>query len=130
MADAPQLHSDQFHSDLAGQIAQRQAKADELRARGVNPYANDFRVTHEIDEVPREPSSLPAEAGITAESPRFAVAGRLIQKMEKGKVAFLVLRGDRGEMLQLFVKVNYAEVFGLLGDLQVGDIVGARGPMF
>src|SRR6058998_2738229 len=128
MADArDEAH---FDSDLEGQIAQRKAKAEELRGRGVNPYANDFRPTGDIASVPRDATQLPPEAGVTAESARYAVAGRLIQKMEKGKVAFLFLRGDRGEMIQLFATVNYPEVFALVSELQLGDIVGARGPLF
>ncbi len=117
-------------SDLEGQIAHRSAKAADLRARGINPYANDFRVTHAIAEVPRDPAKLPPEPEIAADAPRYAVAGRLLQMNEKGKVAFLFLRGDRGEMIQLFVKVDYKEAFERLKDLQLGDIVGARGQMF
>src|SRR5258708_6069732 len=101
-------------SDLEGQMAGRLRRAEALRARGVNPYANDFRVTHAIAEVPRDVTKLPPEKEIAADAPRFAVAGRLLQVNEKGKVAFLFLRGDRGEMIQLFVKVDYAEAFALL----------------
>ena len=122
--------SPQFDSDLEGQINQRKAKADELRRRGVSPYANDFRVSHAVADVPRDPAHLPGEPAIAPDAARYAVAGRLIQKTEKGKVAFLFLRGDGGELIQLFVKVNFAEAFALLPDLQLGDIVGARGPMF
>ena len=117
-------------SDLAGQIAHRTHKAEEMRARGVNPYPNDFRVTHAIGSVPRDINSLPHEPEIAPDAPKFAIAGRLLQINEKGKVAFLFLRGDRGEMIQLFVKVDFAEAFAALKDLQLGDIVGARGPMF
>ena len=117
-------------SDLAGQIAHRTNKAEEMRARGVNPYPNDFRVTHAIGSVPRDINSLPHEPEIAPDAPKFAIAGRLLQINEKGKVAFLFLRGDRGEMIQLFVKVDFAEAFAALKDLQLGDIVGARGPMF
>src|SRR2546423_409058 len=39
-------------SDLAGQMAARLRQADELRQRRVNPYANDFRVTQAIAELP------------------------------------------------------------------------------
>lgn len=124
------MSQDRYDSDLEGQIAQRTAKADELRARGVNPYANDFQVTHPIDEVPRDPATLPHEADIAEDAVRYAVAGRLIQKTEKGKVAFLFLRGDRGELIQLFVKIDYPAAFATVADVQLGDIVGARGPMF
>ena len=122
--------SDQFDSDLAGQIAQRQNKAEELRKKGINPYANDFRVLHSISQVPRDVDKLPHEPEITPDAIRYSIAGRLIQKTEKGKVAFLFLRGDRGEMIQLFAKVNNAAAWAVVSELQSGDIVGARGPMF
>src|SRR4051812_397189 len=105
---APDAPNQQFDSDMAGQMAQRSAKVAELRARGVNPYANDFRVTHRIADVPRDPEKLPHEPDIAADATLYSVAGRLIQKTEKGKVAFLFLRGDHGEMIQLFVKINFA----------------------
>ncbi len=117
-------------SDLEGQIAHRTRKAEDLRGKGVNPWANDFHVTHAIADVPRDVEKLPTEDQIAEQDPRYAVAGRLLQMNEKGKVAFLFLRGDRGEMIQLFVKVNYEKAFALLKDLQLGDIVGARGQMF
>jgi|SRR5579883_3094301 len=119
-----------FDSDLAGQIAERTAKADELRARGINPYANDFRVTHFITDVPRDPNGLPPDSGINPEAPRYSIAGRLIQVNEMGKAAFLFLRGDRGEMIQLYVRINQQAAFELLKELHLGDIVGARGAMF
>ncbi len=117
-------------SDLEGQIRQRTHKVAELRERGMNPYANDFRVTHAIAEVPRDPQQLPPEPEIAADAPRYAVAGRLLQMNEKGKVAFLFLRGDGGEMIQLFVKIDYPDAFAVMKELQLGDIVGARGAMF
>ena len=39
-------------SDLEGQMAARRSAVKALRERGVNPYANDFRVTHAIFALP------------------------------------------------------------------------------
>ena len=48
-----------------------------------------------------------------------------MQKNEKGKVAFLFLRGDRGEMIQLFVKiVDYQD-----GRLVIPVTMGLISPM-
>ena len=58
-------------SDLEGQMRARQEAAAALRERGVNPYANDFRVSHKITDLPNE-EGLPPEDGIAAESPRYA----------------------------------------------------------
>jgi len=117
-------------SDLEGQMRARQEAAAALRERGVNPYANDFSVTHAIADLPVEVAGLPTEDGLTAESPRYASGGRLVQVNEMGKARFLFLRGDRGEMLQLYVKADNAEAFAAAKELSLGDFVGARGPLF
>ena len=59
-------------------------------------------------------------------TPPYKTRTQMVMENLRGRI----LRGDRGEMIQLFVKVNMAEVFALLPELQLGDIVGARGPMF
>src|SRR5438309_1802910 len=53
-------------SDLEGQMSGRLQAAADLRARGVNPYANDFRVTHGIAELPSDLELImhPDKAGV------------------------------------------------------------------
>jgi lysyl-tRNA synthetase class 2 len=117
-------------SDLEGQMRARQEAAAALRERGVNPYANDFRVSHKITDLPNE-EGLPPEDGIAAESPRYATAGRLIQVNEMGKARFLFIRGDGGHMLQLYVKADNADAFAVAKEqLALGDFVGVKGPLF
>jgi lysyl-tRNA synthetase, class II len=117
-------------SDLEGQMRARLDAARALRERGVNPYANDFRVSHAIFELPSDITGLPPENEVSADAPRYSVAGRLVQVNEMGKARFLFLRGDRGEMLQLYVKVDNAEAFAAAKELSLGDVVGATGPLF
>jgi lysyl-tRNA synthetase class 2 len=118
-------------SDLEGQMHARLQTAEALRGHGVNPYANDFRAAHAIAQLPRDVAALPPEDSIAADAPRYAVAGRLVQVNEMGKARFLFLRGDGGEMLQLYVKADNAGAFAVAkSELQLGDIVGARGPLF
>ncbi len=120
----------ELSSDLESQMAARIQAATELRARGTNPYANDFPVSHAIAALPTEIAALPTEPEIAPEAPRYAVAGRLVQVNEMGKARFLFLRGDGGEMVQLYVKVDQAEAFAVALTLGLGDIVGARGALF
>jgi lysyl-tRNA synthetase, class II len=118
-------------SDLEGQMQARLQAAEALRQSGVNPYANDFVVTHAIAALPNDLTALKGEAEIAPDAERFAVAGRLVQVNEMGKARFLFLRGDGGEMLQLYVKADSVAPFAVAKDqLQLGDIVGARGPLF
>lgn len=121
-------------SDLAGQMAERRALVAALRSRGTNPYANDARVSHSVDSLPagapEAVASLPLDSEISAEHPRYAVAGRLLQVNEMGKAKFLFIRGDRGAMLQLYLRAEHAEAFKASENLQLGDMVWARGPLF
>ena len=116
--------------DLEGQMQARNAAAEALRASGVNPYANDFRVTHEVRALPSDLTGMPNEPEIPVDAPRYAVGGRLVQVNEMGKARFLFLRGDHGEMLQLYVKADSAEAFAVAKSLDLGDIIGVRGPLF
>jgi len=131
-------------SDLEGQMKSRRELVAELRGSGVNPYANDFRVTHTIRALPHE--GLLDEPSIRPEHAEFSVAGRLVQVNDMGKARFLFVRGDRGEMLQLYLKTFSekdfptgvtAEALPLLNasvavanTLGLGDVVGARGRLF
>ena len=101
-----------------------------LRAEGIHPYANDFRVSHAIADLPTDLTQLKGEQEIEADAERFAVAGRLVQVNEMGKARFIFLRGDRGEMVQLYVKADNAAAFAVAKKLDLGDFVGARGPLF
>ena len=38
-------------SDLEGQMAERRRLVAELRAAGINPFANDARVRHQLHEL-------------------------------------------------------------------------------
>ena len=121
-------------SDLAGQMADRRRLGSELRAAGVNPFANDAAVTHPIyalpSEKPEDVGALPLDSEVKPDAEVYAVAGRLLQVNDMGKAKFLFLRGDRGAMLQLYLRADNAEAFKLSEHLQLGDLVWARGPLF
>lgn len=121
-------------SDLEGQMRERRQVIENLRASGINPFANDVRPTHQIFELPagkpEEVSSLPLESELPADAPRYSVSGRLLQINEMGKAKFLFLRGDRGAMLQLYLKADVVEAFGLSKHLQLGDLIWASGALF
>jgi lysyl-tRNA synthetase class 2 len=121
-------------SDLEGQMRDRRRIIESLRQSGQNPFANDARPTHQIYALPasrqEEVASLPLENELAADAPRYAVAGRLLQVNEMGKAKFLFIRGDRGAMLQLYLKADVVEAFALSNQLGLGDFVLAQGPLF
>ena len=125
-------------SDLAGQMRDRRRLVKELRDRGVRPYANDARVTHQIHDLPasqpEDVAGLPLDSEIKPDAQSYAIGGRLLQINDMGKAKFLFLRGDRGAMLQLYLRLTddpqSAELMKLSESLQLGDFVFARGPLF
>jgi lysyl-tRNA synthetase, class II len=119
-------------------MAEREKSVAELRARGVNPYANGFVPTHSTAEVVAKlaGAALPATEGppVKGAPPallseeRFAVAGRVAQIRDFGKATFVKLMDRSGE-LQVWMRKD------LVGDaaweiwkfVERGDFIGAVG---
>ncbi|MBW6512848.1 MAG: lysine--tRNA ligase [Desulfuromonadaceae bacterium] len=110
--------------------AQRLAKVAELRARGENPYANDFKVTHTLAQVSAAHADDSAEMLVTSQA-QYAVAGRIMAKRDFGKAAFIQVQ-DRSGRLQVYVARNQLgdEAFEAFRKVDLGDIVGLSGAPF
>ncbi len=110
-------------------IQQRTEKADALRQRGENPYANDFRVTHLADTVLSEHEATTAEA-LEAAKHEVAIGGRVMAYRTFGKVVFIVVQDRSGSFQGNFFKNALpAEEWSRLELLDIGDIVGLRGTL-
>jgi lysyl-tRNA synthetase, class II len=111
-------------------LRQRRAKVSELRQQGINPYANDFSITHTSAEIA---AAHPAgsEAPAAEDAPRYQVAGRLMARRDFGKAAFIQIQ-DRKGRLQVYISRDAigAEAFEAFGRLDIGDIVGVAGTPF
>ncbi len=98
-------------------IAQRQRKAEALRALGVNPFGNGFEPRHLARDVQARYGDAPAEE-IAKDPGSWSLAGRVLAVRSFGKAAFLRLRDRSGE-IQVWVKKDRVgergfEVFKLL----------------
>jgi lysyl-tRNA synthetase class 2 len=60
---------------------------------------------------------------------RRTVAGRVVLERDMGKLAFLVLRDRTGDLQLVVNQDTEPESLELLGDVDLGDIVGATGPV-
>ncbi len=119
-------------------IAERERKADELRAAGKNPYANGFVPSHTMGDIvgrfPNPEVPPPGEKGaepVMLSTDRWKVAGRIVAFRSFGKATFLKLRDHTGE-IQVYVrkdKVGDAE-FELFKKMERGDFLGAEGQAF
>src|SRR6188768_4025832 len=121
-------------------IEARRGKAELLRSRGQNPFANDAQsadrsLLHDLRE--RFASALvepvselrydPAKVEALAGGREYHVLGRLISRRGFGKASFLRLR-DMSDELQLFAKQDVlGESFAALEDIDIADHLEARG---
>ncbi len=101
--------------------ASRLVKLEHLRKKGINPYGGKF--------IGIEPT---CDVLVNfQEGRKVTVAGRLMANRKHGKVFFLDLMDQTGK-IQLFVKADNVtpELFSLIEDLDIGDIIGAKGELF
>ncbi len=105
-------------------IAERRAKLQSIRARR-NAFPNDFRRTAEAGHLQREYGESTKEE-LERAGQVYAVAGRLI----RNRGAFLLIQ-DGSDVIQLYVdrKGLDEETLAEIKGWDLGDIVGARGPL-
>jgi lysyl-tRNA synthetase class 2 len=126
VTDVPEAERDtESGSGLAAEKARRLAHVGDLRSAGIEPYPYRFDRTHTLAEVRTEWAAL--EPGTETEH-RVTVAGRMMLRRDTGKLVFAQLRDRDGE-IQLFISkaVVGDEAFEQVGDLDLGDWLGAEG---
>ena len=105
-------------------IRDRRKKLERFRAAGIDPYTRGFKPTHST-------AAAKALLGEAERTEPVAVAGRLMVKRLMGGSEFADLQDEAGR-LQLFASRDLLgeRDFDLFADLDAGDLIGARGPMF
>ncbi|MDH3454840.1 MAG: lysine--tRNA ligase, partial [Desulfuromonadales bacterium] len=111
-------------------VAQRRAKLNDLRAQGLNPFANGFKTDATANQVLLAHADHDAVALESAETV-YHVAGRIMAKRDFGKAAFVQIQ-DRTGRLQVYVAKNLVgeASFELFRKFDLGDIVGLTGRPF
>jgi lysyl-tRNA synthetase class 2 len=106
-------------------IAEREKKVAELRALGVNPYANGFTPEHTTAEVH---TWFDAHAHPEGDGARFSVAGRIVAYRSFGKATFVKVRDRVGE-IQVWIKQDVVgePAYAAWKLMERGDFIGAEG---
>ena len=109
--------------------AERRRKREELRALGLNPYGR--RVENVTPLVEVRAAHKPEYA--QQEGPAFTVAGRIVLKRDMGKLSFLTLRDETGD-LQVGLQKNKLDehdplAWEVRNRLDLGDQIVATGPL-
>ncbi len=99
----------------------RLEKLDHLRKSGIDPYAGGFTPSANITDV----------LASFQEGQEVALAGRLLANRSHGKVVFADIQDQTGR-IQLFIKADAGSqvAFDIVGDLDIGDIIGVQGVLF
>ena len=111
-------------SDETGQEAGRLSKLQELQRSGRDPFSvHNYSRTHTAEQL--------AEGYEQLEGTDVAVCGRLMARREHGKSMFVDVVDVSGR-IQVYAKLDELgeEAFAGFRDLDLGDIIGARGELF
>ena len=112
------------------QVQVRRQKLLRLRDAGVDPYPPRFPRTHTAADAVRVLQAAEVEGGPGARSEAVAVAGRVMAQRVMGRTAFLDLRDGAGRLQVQMRRDLLGEAYGLLKELDLGDILGVEGPVF
>jgi len=106
-------------------IALRTAKLERLRSRGIDPYPARFHPSHTAQQ------AVELLEGREESPDPVTVAGRITAMRQMGKATFIDLRDGSGR-IQTYVKQDVvgAEAYETLRDIDLGDFLGVRGPLF
>jgi lysyl-tRNA synthetase, class II len=109
-------------------IGERRAKLAKLRERGV-AYPNGFRRDALAADLLTAYGEKSAEL-LEQEAVRVSVAGRMRAKRVMGKASFARLEDSSGAIQVFLQQQTLGEVYDEFKGWDVGDIVGAEGPLF
>ncbi len=110
-------------------IAQRRQKLERIRARGADPYPARTSRTHSAAEAKAAFDEWERTGG-ASDAPGVTVAGRITALRTMGKAAFLDVRDGSGRIQLHFKRDVLGDAYEALGDLDLGDFIGASGPLF
>ena len=111
--------------DGSDQVAVRQAKLDQMRENGSDPFRANWDQTH---------TSIQAQALLTEDmedGPEVSVAGRIVAFRLMGKASFLKVL-DRDGRIQSYVRKDEIgeDEYAAFKKLDLGDFIGIRGKLF
>ncbi|PON64164.1 Aminoacyl-tRNA synthetase, class II (D/K/N)-like [Parasponia andersonii] len=104
----------------------RLQKIEELRSKGLEPYAYRWDRTHSANQLQETYRNLENGEEVNSEKDHVSIAGRIVARRAFGKLAFLTLRDDSGT-IQLYCEKGrlVSDQFEQLKNLvDIGDILG------
>jgi len=111
-------------------IQQRVRKLEVLRKEGVDPFPNDFRVTHTTSEIHQTYGSK-SEEELKSIGEHFCLAGRVMAIRDFGKASFVQIQDGKGR-IQAYIQKNVVgdQAFKHFKSFDIGDLIGLEGKIF
>src|SRR4051812_43352473 len=114
-------------------MADRLAKLDRLRERGIEPFAYRYEPTHASAAALalfQQWDEAKGDAAGDGPEETIRLAGRIVSRRVMGKSTFAHL-ADRTGRIQLYFRVNdLGDAYELLDLIDLGDWIGAEGQLF
>lgn len=109
---------------------QKIRKLQKLREIGYNPYAYNFRRTHQAGPLRQAFEGL-LESGQSQEDVTVAIAGRVMTLRSKGKAHFFHIQDQSGQ-IQIYLRNEElsSQELAAFELLDIGDVVGIEGFVF
>ncbi len=117
------------NTEVSDVIEQRRQKLAELRTGNINPFPNDFEVSHTVNDIRQVIAASPET--LKEDEPIFAVAGRMMAINRFGKSTFIRFK-DRTGQLQAYIRKDLvgSESYEFFKTLDIGDFITLKGGMF
>ena len=110
----------------------RLEKLQRLRDAGVDPYPHSYDRTHTsrqaVDLLEQAEAEHDGEGEARAET--VSVGGRIVRYRGMGRATFADIQDGEGKVQLLFRRNNLSESYAMLKELDIGDWIGATGPVF
>lgn len=116
------MENNNAQQDINVLIKRRLEELNELKAKGIDPYAYSFDVTHNSKTV--------KEGFIEEEKIVVKIAGRIMAIRRMGKASFAHLQDDFGRIQIYLRKDDIGESYDYFKLLDIGDIIGIEGYIF
>lgn len=108
----------------------RLEKLDRLRSKGIDPYPRNYDRSHLTREAIALFESEESEDVENTDSTQVSVAGRIMALRGLGRASFLDLLDGSGKIQAMLRRNTLGDSYELLKDLDIGDWLGIKGPMF
>jgi len=113
---------EEIQQDLNVLIKRRFEELDELRGKGVEPYAYSFDTDSD--------SQIIKETYKDGESPTVKIAGRLIALRRMGKASFAHIQDHKGKIQIYMKRDDIGDAYDAFKLMDLGDIIGIQGFVF